>query len=173
MKKGAFFILAFILMIGGTSCMKNPEKPKSTETSRASSSPEVPTKLDREIVEIIFSEWYPSFEKDQIVIWADEAMDDAEILSGKLFGRITSEEDALDKAEAVLIEIGWCGDDIKDERPHTAKFYDEYGVWLVDTFTLRGVINSEDNPHPISVPGSGLCTIMRITDGKVLAVWLG
>jgi len=168
-----FVFLAFIFMIGDTACMKNPEKPKSTETSGASSSPEVPAKSDREIVEAVFSEIYQNFKRDQIVIWTDEAMDAAEMLSGKLFGRITSKEDAMEKAEAVWIEIGWCGGDIKDERPHTTKFYDEYGVWLVDSFSLRGVTNSEGNPFPVSVPGSGLCTIMRIIDGKVLAVWLG
>jgi len=154
--------------------VENPDQysTSGSQSSEASSSPEVPAKSDREIVEIIFSEFYQEFKKDQIVIWADEAMDNAEIFSGKLFGSITSKEDAMEKAEAVWIEIGWCGGDIKDERPHTTKFYDEYGVWLVDSFSLRGVINSESNPFPVPVPGSGLCAIMRDSDGKVLATWI-
>ncbi len=148
----------------------NEYSTSSDQSSEASSSSEVSSISDREIVEAVFGEWYSSLKKDEIVLWADEAMNDAEILSGKIFGRITSEEDAMEKAEAVWIELDWCGDDIKNERPYTTIFYDEYGVWLVDSFLMRGVINSESNPFP--VPGSGYCAIIRKSDGKVLAAWI-
>lgn len=182
MKKGihyfALILLAGILMIGGTACMKNPEKQKSPATSGASSSPEILTKSDREIVEAVFSEWYLSLKKNEIVLWANDAMETAEELSGKLFGKITSEEDAKEKAEAVCVELGWSNDvelswsnDIEDKNPYKIKFYDEYGVWMVDSFSPSNGVDSEGREYP-APPGSGYCTIMRKSDGKVLAAWI-
>ncbi len=171
-------LLAFILMIGGAACMRSSDKyPTSgNQSSGADSSTETIAQSDRQIVEAVLNEWYPTWykelTKDEIVDEADYAMESVAELSGKLFGSITSEEDAMEKAEAAWMEIGW-GDDIKDERPHATKFYEKYGVWLVDTFSERYApdgFNSEGNPY--MVPGSGLCAIMRESDGKVLAAWL-
>lgn len=142
------------------------------QSSQASSTEGI-VKSDREIVEIVLSEMYMNTKKDNIVNYTDEAMETAVELSKKSFGEILSEEDAMEKAETVWIELCWSDDNIKNDRPHTTKFYEEYGVWLVDTFTLRSVVNEEGNSAPVPVPGSGYCIIMRKADGKVLAVWMG
>ena len=164
-------ILILLLVVGGTACMENPDKystsnSQSWETSRPD---DVVEKSDRQIVEAIFNEWYPSLKKDEVASWADEAMEIVMELSGKLFGRIISEEDAMEKAQAVWIKLGWL-DDIKDKKTYKAEFYNEYGVWMVDSFYQQ---YDNDSPSPYDVvPGSGYCTIMRKSDGKVLAAWV-
>ena len=140
-----------------------------SQSSELGSTTEETTKADRQIVEVIFSEWYPSMKKDEIVIWADEAMGNADILSGNIFGSIISEDDVMEKAQAAWIELGWLND-VEDKETYKAEFYDEYDVWMVDSFYQQHGVDSQSTPY--AVPGSGLCIIMRKTDGKVLAVWI-
>ena len=155
--------------------MENPDQYSTggSQSSEASSSAEAIAKTEEQIVKAILSEWYPSFKKDEIAIWADDAMEDAAELSGKVFGSIISEEDAMEKAQAVWIELGWQGDieNIKkDKKKYKAEFFNEYGVWMVDSFYQQ-----YDAVSPSSydvVPGSGYCAIMRKSDGKVFAAWL-
>jgi len=144
-------ILALVLVIGGAAC---------TESIVES---------DRQIVEAVLSEWYTILKKDEVVLWADDAMETAAELSEKLFGSVISEEDAMEKAQAVWIELGWQSN-IEDRNTYKAVFYDAYGVWMVDSFYQE---YDAVSPSPYDVvPGSGYCVIMREADGEVLAAWI-
>ncbi len=103
-------------MIGSTACAKNSEEIKSSESFEASSSPEIVSKSEREIVEAVFVEWYPHFKKDEIINWAVDSMETAEELSKKQFGEITSEEDAIEKAKAVWAELDWAKEFPNEKR---------------------------------------------------------
>lgn len=164
----ALILLAFILMIGGTACMENPEKPESTATSEASSSPEVPAKSDREIVEAVWTEIQgtDSVWDGEGIDYIGEDMKLAEALSGKLFGSITSEEDAKEKGSAAIIELNGSSES-ENERPFEAKFFEKYNVWLVNGTPPLGYVDSEGKEYP--VPCSLPYVIMRKSDGKVLA----
>ena len=168
----ALVFLAFILMIGDAACMKNPKKPKSTETSGASSSPEVPTKSDREIVEAVWNEIQGTDS-----VWDGEGIDHigenmklAEALSGKLFGGIISEEDAKEKGKAAIIELSGSSENENEQykRPFEAKLYEKYDVWFVNGTPPPGYIDSEGREYP-PPPASVPYIIMRSSDGKVLA----
>ena len=189
-------ILTLILMIGGMACVKTPEKtetplmetptaavtenietpppPKETATPQASSSAEATAKrwTDRQIVKAVFWEWWPSLKEDNVDTLVDEVMEMATELSGTLFGRIISEEDAIRKAQAAWIALGWASSyENADESRYRADFYNGFGVWMVDSFFQPRGSGADGIPYP--VPGSGYCIIMRKSDGKVLAVWPG
>lgn len=168
----ALTLLVFFLMIGGTACMKNPEKPESTTTSGASSLPKVPIKSDREIVEAVWNEIHgtDSVWDGEGIDYIGEDMKLAEALSGKLFGSITSEENAKEKGRAAIIELSGSSESENEmyKRPFEAKFYDKYDVWMVNGTLPSGGVDSESRacpPVPCSVP----YVIMRKSDGKVLA----
>lgn len=163
----ALILLAFILMIGGSACMENPKKPSTnrSQSSEESSSIETNEMSDREIVEAVWNEIQgtDSVWNGEGIDYIGEDMKLAEALSGKLFGSITSEEDAKEKGRAAIIEIEGAYEG--SERPFSAKFYEKYDVWLI-----RGTLPGQDEQgNPLAVPGSVPYVIMRTSDGKVLA----
>ena len=168
----ALVFLAFILVIGCAACMKNPEKPESTETSGTSSSPEVPAKSDREIVEAIWNEidGTDSVWDGEEIDFIGEEMKRAEVISGKLFGGIISEEDAKEKGKAAIIELNGSSEseDEQYKRPFEAKFYEKYDVWFVNGTPTPGYVDSEGREYP-PPPASVPYIIIRSSDGKVLA----
>ena len=181
------FILIIVLIIGGTACMKSSIDIKTTlnptdgvQTSKASSSAGVAestassgqtlkrssptddtaTKTDKQIVDAINDEIYGYYEQDGVDYSAD-AMNQAGKLPSRYLGKITSEEDVKAKAEVAWLQT--------DEKPYVAKYYKEYGVWLVNgTLPSSGV---DSSGRKYVVIGGVSYIIIRASDGKVLAVW--
>ena len=165
------FILIFALVIGCAACVGKPNETESTATSKASSSPEVPVKSDEQIVKAILfdiGETSMPDDGDSVDFYTEFA---AKKLSGKLFGRITSEEDVKEKAIAALNEMSEI-EEPPERRPINAKFYKECDAWVVWESHLSSYTDSngfEYPPPPHSVP----YIIIRNSNGKILAVWAG
>ena len=186
MKKGIniinIIILVFMIAIGGTACMKSPEEtesssiPTSSVQSSEASSPTEGTEFtvtsDKQIVEAFLAEYFEYRRKDSAK-YADEVMSQAEKLTDRYLGSVTSEEDAKEKAEAVWMEINkGFFEDIKEtfksgKQPYIeATFYEKYDFWYLNT-PISGI--TEDG---VSFGITGGCQIIiRKSDGKVLAVW--
>ncbi|MDE6657525.1 MAG: hypothetical protein K2J88_02945 [Oscillospiraceae bacterium] len=117
---------------------------------------------------------------------ANYMVDNAELYSP--VGSINSEEDAIEKAKAILIEyIGqdyinriekdftiYEGQEIKIERdypPYTVTYYKEFDAWLVFTHPLSGKIVKEDTSVVgVATPGTFPDVFLRGNDGKVLGI---
>lgn len=130
--------------------------------------------------DICFNELHDSFEDT-----VDYMISKAEMLSDRVLGKITSEEDAIEKARAVLIELGmsdWIertesefveigGEKVKYQRrgkPYSVEFYDEYDVYYVVPNPPSGI--TEDG-RGVDTPAMPPYVIMRKSDGKVLGVF--
>ena len=185
MKKGTNFlkitILVLIITIGGSACMAIPEEtessnsPASSKQALASSSAKAtkPTVYsDKQIVEAVYADYYKHIKADEITDSAAAAMSRAEELPNRYLGRITSEEDAKEKAEAV-----WREKDSgileytkkifeKQKQPYLeTSFYEKYDVWVVRTRT--GGITEDGKSFGLT---GVLEIVIRESDGKVLAV---
>ena len=118
-------------MLGGAACMENPDQYSTggSQSPESSGSLEVPAKSDREIVEAVWNEIQrtDSVWDGEGINYIGEDMKLAEALSGKLFGSITSEEDAKEKAIATWIELGT----MSIRQPINATLYEEYDAWLL------------------------------------------
>ena len=130
----------------------------SSQIPEVSSSDETTAKSDRQIIAAILMEKYGSSEYSEgnAIQDADKMVGDAEKLPNRYLGKITSEQDAKKKAEAFLITTGGSGSTI-DYKPYKAKFYDQYGVWLVE-----GTLSP-------NAPGEVPWVVIQESDGKVLA----
>ena len=181
MKKGLHYLelilLALILMIGGTGCMKHPT---ARPVSSSSPSPSVggsPTataakSAEQIVAAILFDIGMIPRPDGPVGVCTEEAKK----LSGELFGRITSEEDAKEKATAVLIELLWSANGTPDEieesiwrnRPINTRLYEEHDAWLVwGTHPMQTLPDGREVPVPSTVP----YLILRQSNGEVLAVW--
>jgi len=132
----------------------------SSQTPVVSSSVEstgVTAKSDRQIVEAILIDmgWN---EIDINILDLDIVIGSAEKLTDRYLGRVTSEEDAREKAE-----VAWLYTDeskgIMHYKPFYVEFYDKYGVWFVE------------ERLPPNVPGEAAWIMIRGSNGKVLAVF--
>ncbi len=111
--------------------------------------------------------------------------DRAEELSERVLGEIISEEDAVEKARSVLIELGlsdWIertesefveidGEKVRYQRrnePYSVTFYDEYDACCVVPNAPSGI--TEDS-RGVDTPAMPPYVIMRKSDGKVLGVF--
>jgi len=185
MKKGLHYLkiilLASILMIGGTACMEHPiehptELPVSSSHPSGGSSPTATAAKSEEriVAAILFDIGMITSPDGSVAVCTEEA----EKLSGKLFGRITSVEDAKEKATAALIELLWCEQGEPDEmeeslwrnRPINTRLYEEHDAWLVwGTHPVQTLPDGREVPVPSTVP----YLVMRQSNGEVLAVWPG
>lgn len=147
------FVLVFALMIAATSCTQT----KDPETSYNS------TKSNRQIVEAIFYEIYLDD-----VDGVDFAMNEADKLPNKYLGKITSEEDAKEKAEIAWKKIGG-NEYTNDEKPYEAKYYKKYDAWLING-TLNG-FGTDSSGREYATPGGVDLIILKASNGEVLAVW--
>lgn len=147
--------------------MKNSENASSGvhQFSEASST-EAIAKSDREIVEGVWNEidGTDSVWDGEGIDVVGEDMKLAEALSGKLFGSITSEEEAKEKGRAAIIELNGVP---VEERTYEAKFFEKYDAWMVNGTLPPGGIDEQGRPY--AVPGSVPYVIMRSSNGKVLA----
>lgn len=143
--------------------------------------------IERQIVEDVCNTIYDNYyEKSVIDDTIMHLTDSAEKLSERVMGEITSEEDAIEKARAVLIELGvsgWIertesefieidGEKVKYQRtsePYSVTFYDEYNACWVMPNPPCGI--TEDG-RGIDTPALPPYVIMRISDGKVLGVFV-
>lgn len=152
--------------------MEDPDQyfTSSSQSSEASNSPEVPIKSDREIVEAVWNEIHgtASLWNGEGIDYIGEDMKLAEALSGKLFGSITSEEDAKAKGKAAIIELNGPSENEMYKRPFEAKFYENYDVYMVNGTPPPEGVDSEGREYP-PPPSSVPYVIMRKSDGKVLA----
>ena len=165
------FVLVVILGLGGTACVNNADDaiPSDNYTS------------DPMISKVEISEDASEEEKQIVnaIIFGGRNMNDsdsldfsiryAEKLLNRYLGKITSEEDAKEKAE-----IGWNQLEEftvnEDMKPFVARFIDEYGVWYITGKQIENTgINSEGKSYWI--PYSTSQIIIRESDGKVLAIW--
>ncbi len=180
----------------GTSCAETSESEISfsqteeiviTETSISTSTTCIPSAESDESAErqllrdIEFNELHSSFE-DTIDIMISKA----EMLSERVLGEITSEEDAIEKARAVLIELGvsdWIertesefveidGEKVKYQRtgePYSVAFFDKYDACWVMPNPPSGI--TEDG-RGVDTPAMSPYVIMRVSDGKVLGAFV-
>lgn len=207
--KGKFILLSLVFFIIGTSCAETSESEISfsqteeivtTETSISTSTSGIQTtesietsttcipsaesdeSAERQLLrDIEFNELHGSFE-DTIDIMISKA----EMLSERVLGEITSEEDAIEKARAVLIELGvsdWIertesefveidGEKVKYQRtnePYSVAFYDKYDACWVMPNPPSGI--TEDG-RGVDTPAMPPYVIMRVSDGKVLGAFV-
>ncbi|MDE6787923.1 MAG: hypothetical protein K2J47_01200 [Ruminococcus sp.] len=194
--KGKIILLSLVFFIMGTSCAETSESEISfsqteeiviTETSISTSTTCIPSAESDESAErqllrdIEFNELHSSFE-DTIDIMISKA----EMLSERVLGEITSEEDAIEKARAVLIELGvsdWIertesefveidGEKVKYQRtgePYSVAFFDKYDACWVMPNPPSGI--TEDG-RGVDTPAMSPYVIMRVSDGKVLGAFV-
>lgn len=212
--KGKIILLSLVFFIMGTSCAETSESEISfsqteevitTSTSILTSTSSIRTTesiktttieiqttesaelIERQIVEDVCNAIYGNYyEKSVIDDTIMHLTDSAEKLSERVMGEITSEEDAIEKARAVLIELGvsdWIertesefieidGEKVKYQRsnePYSVAFYDEYDACRVVPNPPAGI--TEDG-RGIDTPALPPYVIMRISDGKVLGVFV-
>lgn len=115
----------------------------------------------------------------------DHLIDSTDLLSEKVLGKITSEEDALKKGKDVLIEIKGQeyidehesdyflqnGENVKfirDNPPFIAKYYDEYDIWQVIAVLRTG--KTEDG-NTVVTTGTSPYVLIRGSDGKVVGIY--
>lgn len=115
----------------------------------------------------------------------DHLIDSTDLLSEKVLGKITSEEDALKKGKDVLIEIKGQeyidehesdyflqnGENVKfirDNLPFIAKYYDEYDIWQVIAVLRTG--KTEDG-NTVVTTGTSPYVLIRGSDGKVVGIY--
>ncbi len=115
----------------------------------------------------------------------DHLIDSTDLLSEKVLGIITSEEDALKKGKDVLIEIkgqeyidehesDYClhnGEKVKfirDNPPFIAKYYDEHDIWQVIAVLRTG--KTEDG-NTVVTTGTSPYVLIRGNDGKVVGIY--
>jgi len=157
-------------MIGCTACAQesgHAEPHSSTNSSQSKTSSSVEsTESNKQIVYDLFNKLY-IYEDDGDTA-ADFAIGEADKLSDKCLGKITSEEDAKEKAEVTWMKIDGYGD-AKGEKPYDATYYKEYDVWLI-----HGALNTpstDSSGRKYAIPGGVDYIIMRASNGEVLAVW--
>lgn len=134
------------------------------------------------LIEIYCNELHGSSEDTNTI---DYMISRADKLSERVLGEITSEEDAVEKAKTVFIELGlsdWIeraesefveidGEKIKYQRrnkPYSVKFYDEYDACWVMPNPPAGV--TEDGKE-IDTPAMPPYVIIRKSDGKILGAF--
>lgn len=160
---------------------------KTTETAVASTTCIQSTESDESADEIqllrdiYFNELNGSFEDT-----VDIMISKAEMLSERVLGEITSEEDAVEKARAVLTELGLSdviertesefveidGEKVRYQRnnePYSVEFFDEYDAYWVKPNSPSGI--TEDG-RKIASPSMMPYVIMRKSDGKVLGAFV-
>ena len=207
--KGKIILLSLVFFIMGTSCTEKSESEISfsqteeivkTEASISTSESDIQTTelieasttsipsvepdelAERQLLrDIEFNELHGSFE-DTIDIMISKA----EMLSERVLGEITSEEDAIEKAREVLIELGaldWIeraesefveidGEEVKYQRanePYSVAFYDKYDACRVMPNPPLGI--TEDG-RGVDTPAMPPYVIMRVSDGKVLGAFV-
>lgn len=201
--KTKFILLSLIFFLMGTGCSETSESEISvsqaeeivtTETSVSTSNIQTTEitatsttcVVSDELAEkqllrdIYFNKLNGSFE-DTI----DYMISKAEMLSERVLGEITSEEDAIEKARAVLIELGasdWIertesefveidGEKVRYQRrnkQYSVEFYDEYDACWVMPNPPSGI--TEDG-RGVDTPAMPPYVIMRKSDGKVLGIF--
>lgn len=154
-----------------TTCIQSTESDKLAER-----------KIVEDVEKAMYGGYYEQFLVDNTV---EYMMDMAEKLSERVLGEITSEEDAIEKAKAVLIELGmsdWIertesefveidGEKVKYQRrnkSYSVEFFDEYDACQVVPNPPSGI--TEDG-RDIDTPAMPPYVIMRKSDGKVLGVF--
>ncbi|MDE6775211.1 MAG: hypothetical protein K2J37_02760 [Ruminococcus sp.] len=204
--KGKIILLLFVFLITGTSCaemtgseISSGQTIVKTETSAgtvmttesikttAIKTTESAELTERQIVEKVCNAIYGDYcDKSLIDDTIKHLTDNVERLSEKVSGEITSGEDAIEKARAVLIELGlsdWIertesefvtinGEKVKYQRknePYSVNFYDEYDACYIVPNPPSGVT---DNGRNIASPAMPPYVILRKSDGKVLGVFV-
>ena len=141
---------------------------------------------DKQLVKAILMEYHEYDTEERAEEKADYMVDNAEPYSPA--GSIYSEEDAIEKARAILIEYSgqdyidrieadftvYEGQEVKIERdhpPYTVTYYEAYDAWLVFTHPLSGKATEEDAPIlGVAVPGTFPDVLLKANDGKVLGI---
>ncbi|MDE5884219.1 MAG: hypothetical protein K2H29_03960 [Oscillospiraceae bacterium] len=138
---------------------------------------------DKQLVKAILMEYHEYDTEERAEEKADYMVDNAEPYSPA--GSIYSEEDAIEKARAILIEYSgqdyidsieadftiYEGQEIKVERnhpPYTVTYYEEYDAWLIFTHPLSGKL--VDTSVILATPGTFPDVLLRANDGKVLGI---
>lgn len=147
---------------------------------------EADVQAERQILEDVEKAMYGGYYTQFLVDDTVEYMADrAEELSERVLGEIISEEDAIAKARAVLIEIGDLpvieraeadfveidGEKVKYQRlnePYSVRFFDEYDACWVQLNMPSGI--TEDGKG-IDYPSMMPYVVMRKSDGKVLGIF--
>ncbi len=167
-----------------TSSIKATEQ--ATTSTTCIQSTESDESAERKIVEDVEKAMYGGYYEQSVVDNTVEYMTDrAEELSERVLGEIISEEDAIEKARSVLIELGnsdWLertesefveidGEKVKYQRrnkPYSVEFFDEYNACRVMPNPPSGI--TEDG-RGVDTPAMPPYVIMRKSDGKVLGVF--
>ena len=141
---------------------------------------------NKQLIKAILMEYHEYDTEEQAEEEANWMVDSAEPYSPT--GSIYSEEDAIEKARAILIEYSgqdyidsierdftiYEGQEVKIERnypSYTVTYYEEYNAWLVFTHPLSGKAVEEDAPIlGVAVPGTFPDVLLRANDGKVLGI---
>ncbi|MCM1229520.1 MAG: hypothetical protein NC489_05270 [Ruminococcus flavefaciens] len=199
------FILLSLALIMLTGCAENPqseipvspaEKITTAETSTSTgthttapatastTSVPSPEMVERQILEDVEKALHGGSQSliDNTVEYMTGRVEE---LSERVLGEITSEEDAVEKARAVLIEIGDSavieraeadfveidGEKVKYQRrnkPYSVQFFDEYDACWVMPNPPAGI--TEDG-RGVDTPAMPPYVIMRRSDGKVLGIF--
>ncbi len=156
--------------------------PATTSTTSVPSPEQAERQLVADVCNAIYGGYYEQSVVDNTV---EYITDMAEELSERVLGEITSEEDAIEKARAVLIELGmsdWIeraesefveidGEKVKYQRrnkPYSVRFFDEYDACWVMPNPPSGI--TEDG-RGVDTPAMPPYVIMRKSDGKVLGIF--
>ena len=169
----ALVVVALMVFIG--SVMYTPSSTNNTVSQDFTSLNEPPPLTDRQIVEAV----YKIYEVD----FVDEEMKAAEKVCVIGLGRITSEEDAIKKAEAVWTNQDgvphWSAENASEYRsrldkddPYFVKYYEEYDAWWVHGNLPSGRWDPIDGCY-YDIIGTTAYIILRGSDGKVLAIGAG
>lgn len=185
-----FFIIASIVTLVCTACVgldKEIEAPYSSTNSTQSTEVGVSTQIatqstekateaateadesaEKQIVLDIHNKLWGFNEEDNYDLCDLSGSDDVDKLSNKYLGTITSEEDAVQKGQAALIELYGREDNYYEYK---AEFKEEYGVWVVrPTFPPATV---DENGKCTATLGTVMYIVIRQSDGKALGTFVG
>jgi hypothetical protein len=98
----------------------------------------------------------------------DNSMNDVDKLSDKYLGAITSEEDAVEKGQAALIELYGRKE---SDYEYVAEYKEEYGVWVVKSVFPPPYVDEDGKNH--GYVGTKPYIVIRESDGKALGTFSG
>lgn len=163
-----------------TSVTTESENNETTEfTANGTTFQESSENTEKQIIEAVCIDIYGyvpgSYEYEN---HADYLMKTAETISDNYLGKITSEEDVIEKTKAVCLERGLNNIDSeyievggvkmkyeRDNPPFNVKYYEEFDTWFISPNPPSGI---REDGVKFSVPAMPMYLIIRGSDGKIL-----
>ncbi|MEE0264419.1 MAG: hypothetical protein UD936_02235 [Acutalibacteraceae bacterium] len=183
----AFVIVSMLALLCTACADSNKEAPDNstnatqatqvsdfTESTEATTQPpteevtEATTEADESAELKIVEELYSHVWAHSGVAVYDNSMNDVDKLSDKYLGAISSEEDAVEKGQAALIELYGRKE---SDYEYVAEYKEEYGVWVVKSVFPPG--RTDENGVSYGYVGTKPYIVIRESDGKALGTFSG